>query len=65
MKPFLPSSDSRADRADGAAGRISDLLSEIQASLFDDARDFRDKNTFTPKDFEEFISDLAETNLKD
>jgi prolyl-tRNA synthetase len=45
--------------ADGAARRIGDLLDEIQESLFADARAFREKNTFTPSDYQEFKAMIA------
>ncbi|HEX9713687.1 MAG TPA: proline--tRNA ligase [Actinomycetota bacterium] len=45
----------------GAAGeRIVELLEQIQATLFEQARAFRDKHTFVPADFEEFKALLLE-----
>jgi len=44
---------------DAAPGRVAGLLDEVQRALFDDARAFRDKNTFTPKDYAEFKEMIA------
>ena len=39
---------------DGIAGSVQQLLVEIQKALFDRALAFRESNTFTPKNFDEF-----------
>jgi len=36
------------------AGRVGELLAEIQTGLYRDAEAFRDANTFSPKDYGEF-----------
>jgi prolyl-tRNA synthetase len=41
------------------AARTAELLDQIQANLFQDAKDFREANTFTPKDYEEFKAIIA------
>jgi prolyl-tRNA synthetase len=41
------------------AERTAGLLDEIQANLFKDASDFREANTFTPGDYEEFKAMIA------
>jgi len=35
------------------AGQVAEMLSEIQSSLYDRAKKFRDDHTFDPKDYEE------------
>jgi prolyl-tRNA synthetase len=39
--------------------RMARLLDDIQANLFQDAKDFREANTFTPKNYEEFKAIIA------
>ena len=41
------------------AERAAKLLDEIQAGLFQDAKSFREANTFTPKNYEEFKEIIA------
>jgi len=44
---------------DALAERARRLLEEIQANLFRDAKDFREVNTFTPTDYEDFKATIA------
>jgi len=45
--------DARADEALTPEERIDEMLTEIQASLFDKAKSFRDSNIHEPGDYEE------------
>ncbi len=51
-KEFLPEAE--------AIEKVPEMLKEIQAAMLKAARDFRDENTHTPKDFEEFKKLLEE-----
>ena len=44
----------------GTAARVNELLDEIQLSIYEQARAFRDAHTFSPADYEEFKRLIAD-----
>jgi prolyl-tRNA synthetase len=58
---FAARRDTRAKQSlpmDGLAARVTSLLDEIQAALFDRARAFRDSHTSATTSYEEFKSTM-------
>jgi prolyl-tRNA synthetase len=45
---------------DGVAERVDELMSEIQRTLFEQAREFRERHTFRPKDYAEMSALLKD-----